>query len=816
MVRKVLQDMLKKINAVLGLNLRLYLVLATLLLPYISMAQGRLVINELMQSNVDFLMVNHDFPDSWVELYNGGDTPIFIKNYRISPTKFFEDSYKITSKNEYIEPNGYQLLYCDKTTGTPFHYNFNLESEKGKLYLFDNNKQIIDSVRYKIMPSPNVAYGRVTDGSIEWQYELTATPGEANNSIGSNEVLPPPVFSPEGHLMTSGPETITISLPWDAPEGVRIYLTLDGSEPTWDSPSDTLFNLYIDKSTVVRAKLLSQYAYPIRSTTHSYIFHPRATNLPFVSIAIDSTYLYSSENGILSGDSTDGKPNYKYDWRRPANFEYFHTKNGKTVFNQSGEMAVFGGYSRNFQQKSLKCYAKKRFGEKNFKGDFWRDKSNINKVKSFALRNGGNLCRYSRIDDAFLHKLFGTRIDDLDWQAYEPVIVYINGQYKGIFGMRERSNEDYVTSNYDIEEEEVEIAEARNYKRANVSGSPHFNSFNTLYHRDDVTYEEMEEEMDIENFMNVFIAECYASNTDFPTNNISIWKQTNENGRWRWILKDLDYIFKNSSSWNMFKYMLGTSDTKDQEYELSNDSSIRACCKLYERMMSFPKFRNHFITSYATYLGDFLRPDICVPLILQMDEEIIDEILPTYSAYGNMSTLIKHIEGIDRLCNYVTTRPSFVYEQMADYFSLGDVIPVSISAEPAEEFEENTEGNITLCDVPLRTGRFDGAWFTSFPLSLYAKDVTWVMTVTHANGNITSEIYNTHRIRPDLSSCIPGDSVKFTATTADIIDHITSCNNNSIDDLDAIYDTMGKKIPCLQKGLNIVLYSDGTRRKILY
>lgn len=36
-------------------------------------------INEVMQSNVDFLMVDKDFPDSWVELYNPTDADVDLQ-----------------------------------------------------------------------------------------------------------------------------------------------------------------------------------------------------------------------------------------------------------------------------------------------------------------------------------------------------------------------------------------------------------------------------------------------------------------------------------------------------------------------------------------------------------------------------------------------------------------------------------------------------------------------------------------------------------------------------------------------------------------
>ena len=724
-----------------------------------AMAQGKVMINELMQSNVDFMMVNHDFPDSWVELYNGSDKTVAVRNYRIGPTDVFADAYPLSSSAENIESGAYLMLYCDKTTDTPFHYNFNLEAGKGKLFLFDNTGVIVDSVVYGKMPAPNIAYGRVTDGSDEWQYELTPTPGASNKSVGSDEVLPEPLFSVEGHLMTNGPETVTVSMPEGVPEDTRIYLTLDGSEPTWESSSNTLFTLNIDQNTVVRAKLLSHEMLPIRSTTHSYIFHPRETNIPIVCIATDGPFLFSSEGGILTNDSTDGKPNYSYDWRRPANFEYFRTNDGTTVFNQCGEMAVAGAGTRYSPQKSVKCYAKNRFGKKNFKGSFWRDKPEVTKVKSFVLRNGGNNSNSYRIIDAAIQKFFGTNLEEIDWQAYEPVIVYINGTYKGIYGFRERSNEDYVTSNYDIDEDDVEIATAKNYWNGNVKDTPYFNAFHALYHKADVTYEELCEEMDIENFLNAFIAECYTNNTDYPNNNVSIWKDTANQTKWKWILKDLDLFMLNEPSWNMFNYMLGTDDTQAPEYELSQ--SKKSTRILYERMMSFPEFRNRFIAAYATYLGDFLRPDICVPIVREMDDEILDEIDPTIAAYDDMDRLKKHKTFIGQFCNRLTQRPDYVYRQMADYFGLGEPIKMSVSSTKG--------GEISVCGTPLRTGTFQGKWFTQFPLSIEATDdpgTGWMMVVTHADGNKSTYVYDTAEIQPSLASCAPGDSVTFIAGDA--------------------------------------------------
>ena len=790
---------------------RLFFILAIIpLCCTFAAAQGKLHINELMQSNVDFLMLDHDFPDSWVELYNGSNQTLNIGQYRIGVSNVFSEAFLLSASELSIEPGKYVILYCDKTTDKPLHYNFNLEAGKGSLFLFDEAGQAIDSIFYPKMPAPNVAYGRITDGNDEWQYELTPTPEASNNSEGSEEVLPEPLFSVEGHLMTGEAETVTITMPEGVPEDTHIYLTTDGSEPTWSSVNDTQFTINVDKSMVIRAKLLSNQMLPARSTTHSYIFHPRETKLPIVCIATDDPFLFSSEEGILSNDSTDGMPNYEYDWRRPANFEYFNTQNGETVFNQCGEMAVGGNYSRTMPQKSLKCYAKNRFGKKNFKGSFWRDKPEVTKVKSFMLRNGGTNCKTGRIQDAVLQKFFGTNIDEIDWMAYEPVIVYINGVYKGVYGFRERSNEDNVASNHDIDDEEVEMADANEFVYPKKKTS--FYDFYTLYHQNDVSYKEMAAAMNTENFMNVFIGECYASNTDYPHHNVKMWKQNGVGYKWNWILYDLDCVIARDASWNMFKYMLGTDNPDDAEYTSSHVQKVVLSRCLYEKMMSFPEFRNRFLATYATYLGDFLRPDICKPIIMEMYDEIVDEIAPTFAAYNNMSTLGKFQSRINRLLAYVNDRPSIVYQQMADYFSLGDVIPVCILNN------EDDSRSISVCDTPLRTGMFKGAWFTQFPLSIEVTNdasAAWVMFVTHADGSESTHVYDTAKIQPTLASCSPGDSVTFIAADASMVDAITSNHGSSQQSIAAIYDVTGKKIPTIHRGVNIILYSDGTRKKVI-
>ena len=83
---------------------------------------AQLVINEIMQSNIDCVMDDiNEFPDSWVELYNGGTTAVNLTNYAIGDEDDAEKAWHLPNRT--VAAGGRVLVYCDKEeTGmhTPF------------------------------------------------------------------------------------------------------------------------------------------------------------------------------------------------------------------------------------------------------------------------------------------------------------------------------------------------------------------------------------------------------------------------------------------------------------------------------------------------------------------------------------------------------------------------------------------------------------------------------------------------------------------------------------------------------------------------
>ena len=520
---------------------RLKTILATVLLLVVASISAQnqdspgLVINELMQSNINCVMDDrNEFPDSWVELYNNSNVAVRLYKYKLGITPLAEEAWTLPAQT--IQPGGHVLVYCDKEANG-LHTPFRLESGKGcAVYLFQDEQLVDQVVDLPKQPAPNIAYGRKTDGSAEWGYQLEPTPKEANSGAvcDGGHILGTPAFSEPGRVLT-GNHTLRVALtmPEGTPEDAIIRYTTDGSEPTAASMK-YLVPFTLSSTRVIRAKAFCDGWLSPPSVTQSYIFFPRELTLPVVSIATDSKYLNNSKTGIFTNN--DGQK--RVDWRRPINIEFFFGEDAESSINQLCETRVAGAASRGAAKKSMAIYAHKRFGTKRFEYEFFPDQCpGLTNYKSLVLRNAGNDFDYLYMRDAVVQRTMASHAD-LDWQAWRPAIIYINGSYNGMLNIRERANDNNVATHYD-ELDDIDLIE--NWNDLKEGDKKNLNSFKAFYAEHGHTMAEYEEWMDCQEFINIMAMNLYFNNFDFPGNNIIMWRARNANpdagkgrdGRWR-------------------------------------------------------------------------------------------------------------------------------------------------------------------------------------------------------------------------------------------------------------------------------------------
>ena len=740
-----------------------------------------LIINEIMQSNVEFIMDDiHEFPDSWVELYNTSDTEINLKDYQISNKNKVKKAYQLPDKA--IAPKGYVIIYCDKEE-KDLHTSFRLESGKGcTLYLFKDKKaEPVDSLPsdMKKMPAPDIAFGRETDGADKWGYQLTPTPGATNCGKTTKNILGAPVFSEKGRV-TSSKDAISLelSLPEGAPEGAYITYTTNGSEP---KATDTKYTnaINITKTTAIRAKVFCEGWLSPMSTAQSYIFHPRKMTIPIFSVQTDDRYLNGGNYMGLFKYNTSKEDKKTHDWRRPVNIEFFPVEGEASAFNQLGETRIQGGQSRANALKSMVFYANKRFDpdHKRYSYEFFPDqKPGVKEFKSFSLRDGGNDFSDMYFRDLIIQRTMGQHVD-LDWQAGHTAVLYINGQYMGMLNIRERSNEDNIYSNYDGLED-LDMIEISHEKVNNVDqfieelkegDDKFYNDFKAFYSEKGHTLAEYEQWMDVSEYLNVMVLNLFYGNIDFPGNNLVFWRPNDddtESGlpkRWRVILKDTDFglgLYGRSSDYNTIELMY------NQNYDRNNAWAFsEVATRLFRNMMENEDLLQMFIDKSCVYMGDFMNAEGTGATMDAILDEALEEFVAhrdKYNSWGNnRNDILNKFDNAKKwLAGYEEQGwggwnpwgggggQTIVHLPRTDYFTnyigerykLGDAIPVTINKDASE-----MPDSVIVNDIPLSKGVFDGKLFPNRQITVSGiapegKSIKeWEVVITNAAGSTTTE-----------------------------------------------------------------------------
>ncbi len=577
-------------------------ILLSCLLCAISVS-AQLKINELMPRNVSAVMDESYNYSMWVEVYNSSESSSYnISNYYFSDDRTQTKKWKPLSKT--ITAKGFHVIWFERDDRSG-HASFKLEPNGGKLYLFNASSQLVDSVIYPPQMR-NISYGRKTDGGNEWVFFEQFSSGTSNTGKLWKEIrCPNPVFSKTGGFYNAS-TGVTFTAP---AENDTIYYSLDGSEPKRGTSIRYVpgSSIWLTKTSVIRARTVSGLKHASDIISHTYLIRERDFNLPVVSIITEQANLTDNLIGIyvrgtngIAGNGTDQPANWNQDWDRPVNFELIDTTNTVRL-NQELDVRIAGGWSRTLNgQKSLIINPKHKFGNNNLEYDIFAATKPNQKYKSVMLRNSGNDFGCSMLRDAYMTSLVMKRMN-LDYQAYEPAVCFMNGVYYGIQNLRERSNEDLLYSSYGLKEENIHLIEAENLPvDAEYLKLVNYATTNDL--KTQSAYDNISQMMDIDNFISYFVSEIYFANTDWPHNNMKAWK-TMPDGKWRWILHDTDfgYGLNNAYTHNTLSHVLdyGATGAIDK---------FTVTRKVLNALLLNETFKNKFIDKFSVQISSTFEP----------------------------------------------------------------------------------------------------------------------------------------------------------------------------------------------------------------
>jgi len=492
--------------------------------------------------------------------------------------------------------------------------------------------------------------------------------------------------------------------------GAAIYYTTDGTYPTTRS---TRYQrpIPVTKTTVLRA-IARRGAISGKALARTYFIGEPPTDLPVISLIMSPGLLFNPQTGIMmDGTGADStllyKPGANFWTRREffCNVEIFESDK-RCVHNSGSGMRLFGGYSRIYPQKSIVLVARDRYGKKFFRHRIF-GAGQPKKFRYLVLRNGGSDFDGAHFRDELMNRL--TDDWDLEKQAFRPALLYINGQYWGLYHIREKINARFLSDHADVDRDSLDLLEhQRNVRQG--SGRHYLRLLNYIRDHDladPVHYAWVQSQMDVDNFIDYQAAQIYCDNTD-AGGNIRYWRPRRPGGRWRWILFDTDWGFGlyNNQAWQHDAIRFFT-DANGPNWPNPPWSTF-----LLRNLLHNSDFRQQFVNRLCDRLNTSLSAQH-VRAEIDWFERVLAPEMPRHLQRWRRSELVwqRHLA---LLREFADKRPDFLRACLPQYFDTG---------APARLEIDTAEGGTVLVNNCLTVGPrdFQGTYFENIPVTLLAE-----------------------------------------------------------------------------------------------
>ncbi len=370
-----------------------------------------------------------------------------------------------------------------------------------------------------------------------------------------------------------------------------------------------------------------------------------------ISIVTDPDNLFSDEKGIyVLGDTfknwfeenkeTDSwelsnwsfwGANYRNkgnEWERESTIQIFN-ENRELILSQHAGIRTQGGGSRALLPKSLNLYAREEYGAEKFYYDFW---GTGYYPKRMTLSIGGG-DQYTKIKDRLISEL--AKECNIATMNYEPYILFLNGEYWGVYHLTEKYDTQYIEHYYGADNGEMidHIIMIKNGAVETGVSADFYVSYSEMMEyitmadmEDETNYQKACQLIDMDSFIDYFSVLGYIARCgDWPSSNYALWRSRNvgetfyEDGRWRWMLFDvnstameeglisLDVIAALRSSSEMFDNLCNNETFKrsfsERILEISDTvfqkDVVNQKINDYIEELSVP-MENHFLRFYGT------------------------------------------------------------------------------------------------------------------------------------------------------------------------------------------------------------------------
>ena len=680
-------------------------------------------INEAVSANYALTDEDGDSPD-WFEIYNPGSTPVNLANWSITDDPETEEAWTFPNMN--LAAGGYLRVWASKKdrkgNAGHLHTDFKISAAGETLYL----RRADGSTAHILTLPPNLEYYGygLPSGSNQPAVLSETTPAAANPAQGWLGVnLSDIEFSQPGGV--SAP--FLLKLTTEVPNSYIRY-TLDATEPTENAAAFPSEGLPITEKTVIRARVFRDGYLPSRTQSRFFLVNISHT-LPVVSLITEPDNFFDEETGIYvyGNEHSDDLPyfgaNFWEDWERPLHFSFYEpTGQGSTEFDCGTK--IFGGWSRANDQRSLSLFARSRYGTEEFNYPFF-DKRAFSDFQSLVLRNAGNDWQRANMRDIFMTSL--AEDTDLEIQAYRPVAAYLNGEYWGMYNLREKISKHFVASRYGVDADEVTLLEF-NGSVIDGNNADYYNLINFLQAnalQNPVAYEYVTDRVDTENYITYQVMQIYFANTDWPGNNVKYWKTPG--GKWRWILFDTDFGL---GSWGS-----EGADHNTLAFALEPDGpnwpNPAWATFLFRKMNENQSFRHTFINRFADEMNSRFLAENTLAHLDSLRTVLLPELTKHYDRWD--TDLGMHYWQVEVIEDFLKNRNTAVKGHIKAQYDLPAYHELKIDNATPER------GKAVINDrLHIREESWRGDYFETVPISVEAVVTGTDEVFSHWEGDTLS------------------------------------------------------------------------------
>ena len=761
--------------------------------PYVYAEVGEVIITKAYGNDGS---ADAPIKASFIELYNTTDKYVSLGNHSLYYGE--GQSFSRLKFGEYtvIAPNSYLLIKCNEVknyTGTELlrvdnfdiEWNVKIDNKEFELVLAPNDATVTPGADFKSQNtiSSYMVASLVSNVDIFEIHDLSKNKVVIRNGKSASDgyslvnvtksseynlkKITPKSSSGENNYVKSNYVEISFSheggvyekvfdLTLSAPEGYKIYYTLNGEDPS-NIMDRTNVKVYSDPVKIANtnavkidrvAKQTGVLIGGVNSTS------TRTGGIVVKAIAISAstgertavytqTYFVSQKLSdtdaiiislSLPMDDFIGTKNgayytYQYDlWgtrpRSRAFMEVFD-RNGVKQGGSYIEFAVSGNGSSGISMKSLRLYYKDPLNENdpapdslefNPFGDWAQNilGQNISTFERVLIRNAGNDYGHTFIRDAYVQRMaYGTNVDSM---AYAPAIVYVNGEIWGVYNLRERYSPEYFNQKYGVLEENVSLIENESPLKygavdwswnndyvATAGDAKYAKEFNDLVmyirnndlSKSDV-YKYVTDRIDVDSFIDYVIYETYFYNNDWPGNNIKVWRNI-----------DPDDPSGMDTKWRFvlldMDHCMGYASVNDPTsnfFPAFGDNT--RCGTVIKGLMENAEFRLKFAQRAFELMDTVFETEYALSILNDMAAERRALLEYQYSAWSNSGSFSSYDSQIDVMRNFIRNRAVNYKKQVLNYTGIKESQIIPAGKGQVEVITDNNKYNIYVDDVHLR------------------------------------------------------------------------------------------------------------------